>query len=189
MTTKSLTTTTSMKAAELLAMASIEAPATTTHAAIEQTMRLIAGVYGPLFQPPPNIVLAWLVVLRDTTPEEIAAAVDEHLRDTSVHNGRARNEYCPSAPEIYSRIHAGRGRRTRIERMRQEYDDACLRWARNPEVAHREAATCRNADGSRLSGEEFEQRLAHGAAVARARGEDLPTQRTPSSSDVGTGLP
>ena len=42
----------------LLATASLGGPATTLHVAIEQSMLLLAGAYGPLFDPPPNIVLA-----------------------------------------------------------------------------------------------------------------------------------
>lgn len=154
---------------ELLAISSGATPARTVLEAVEQAVRLLAGAYGALFQPPANVTLAWSIVLRDTSPPEIADALDEHVRDTSTRGGRARNEYPPTAPELLTRILEARARRARREKQQREYDDACVRWAEDPERARREAASCRNADGSRMDSVEIEARIDHGSKVLERR--------------------
>jgi hypothetical protein len=134
---------------------------------------MLAGAYGPLFQPAANLTLAWSVVLRDTSPAEIADALDEHLRDSSTRNGRSRNEYPPTAPELITRIQEARARRARYEKCVRDNDDACVRWAENPERARREGANCCNADGRRMTSAEVEARISHGLRVIEHRRAEL----------------
>ena len=154
---------------ELLALPSDAPPATDVLQAVEQAVVMLAGAYGPLFQPAANLTLAWSVVLRDTSPAEIADALDEHLRDSSTRNGRSRNEYPPTAPELITRIQEARARRARYEKRVREYEDECVKWAENPERARRGLANCCNADGSRMTSAEVEAVISHGLKVIEAR--------------------
>lgn len=85
--------------------------------AIRQGFEFFSGIYGARFQPAPNALVSWMVVLDGCEAKEISAAILEHSRATVARSdGSYECDWPPTPGVLRKRIFESRVASERLSR-------------------------------------------------------------------------